>query len=553
MVSSHGILIVQRAADLPPKLRDALKAKGYVNRVVTDYNDLDKHLERLASPILVVYCGEDRDELLKSTKTLLATNLLHPFPLLLIGAGAPEVQEAIVASFPIAHTIAAPCALSELISGIAQVAELFDSPKANLPGARANIDASSRHGRNATERADETKVIPASALELTAPSIKPAASTQTPSAAKAMPASASAADLSAASSKPATPTQEPTAIVELPTELPDAELANAVAQARGSIHQALFSQLEDLGVLKCVIGGKEYARSTPLPPESERSYLPLDIATAKLVEQVCEQAGPWGGPHLHRVAFLSYKVLGALQVSTELREHAKLAAFFYALSFAGDRQELLRRDYLSHRSIAFKRELCSKIKDSAMRVAVDYEFPQVGKILGQLARLIGEEEAVEDQTMGLIASTIMAVDLTDRACCKGGVFDPRLAHSFLVKLRAGHAKNLHPLVIGCILKVIAEALSFSGERLLVPKRIRKKADYQERIQAYTQIEVRPGEEKIRIENLAPGMRLTRPLLAIDGRQVLKEDLLLDQDLIFRIWQLSAIRPLFEPFVLADEV
>ena len=527
MVSSHGILIVQRASELPAKLRDALKAKGYVNRVVTDYNDLDKHLERLASPILVVYCGEDRDELLKSTKTLLATNLLHPFPLLLIGAGAPEVQEAISASFSIAHTIAAPCALSELITGIAQVAELFDAPKASSPSARAKSDSADRQSRGASERSEAAKPLVASSLELTGDSVAPSASLA--------PASA------------------PTEIVEIPGELPASDLTNAVAQARGTIHQALFSQLEGLGLLDRVIGGKEYARSTPLPPESEKSYLPLDIATSKLVDQVCEQAGPWGGPHLHRVAFLSYKILGALQVSTELREHAKIAAFLYALAFAGDRADLLRRDYLSHRSISFKRELCSKIKDSAMRAAVDYEFPQVGKILGQLARLIGEEEAVEDQALGMIASTIMAVDMTDRACCKGGVFDPRLAHSFLVKLRAGHAKNLHPLVIGCILKVIAEALSFSGERLLVPKRIRKKADYQERIQAYAQIEVRSGEEKVRIENLAPGMRLTRPLIAIDGRQVLKEDLLLDQDLIFRIWQLSAIRPLFEPFVLADEV
>lgn len=544
MVSSHGILIVQRSSELPAKLRDALKAKGYVNRVVTDYNDLDKHLERLASPILVVYCGEDSDELLKSAKTLLATNLLHPFPLLLIGSGAHDVQEAIAANFAIAQTLSVPCALTEIIAGIAQVAEKFDSPKSASNSPRGGKDAGSAQSRAANERQEESNSSVGSRHALIEQDSQQAAGSlkQGEETGKQKQARSSAKDDS-----------KQTNIIQVETELPSGDLADAVAHARGTIHQALFSQLEGLGLLKRVIGGKEFARCTPLPPESERSYLPLDISTSKLVNKVCEEAGSWGGPHLHRVAFLTYKVLGALQVSTELREHAKLAAFLYALSFASDRPELLKRDYLAQRSIAYKRELCSKIKDSAMRVAVDHEFPQVGKILGQLARLIGEEEAVEDQAMGMIASTIMAVDLTDRACCKAGVFDPRLAHSFLIKLRAGHAKNLHPLVIGCILKVIAEALSFSGERLLVPKRIRKKADYQERLLAYTQIEVRPGEEKIKIENLAPGMRLTRPLIAIDGRTVLKEDLLLDQDLIFRIWQLSAIRPLFEPFVLADEI
>jgi hypothetical protein len=50
------------------------------------------------------------------------------------------------------------------------------------------------------------------------------------------------------------------------------------------------------------------------------------------------------------------------------------------------------------------------------------------------------------------------------------------------------------------------------------------------------------EVEVSIQNLTPGMLLTRPLKTLDGASVLETEQRLDADLIWRLWQLTALRP-----------
>ena len=65
-------------------------------------------------------------------------------------------------------------------------------------------------------------------------------------------------------------------------------------------------------------------------------------------------------------------------------------------------------------------------------------------------------------------------------------------------------------------------------------------------------QIESNETKVAIESLQPGMKLTRPIFSFDGRKVLSGNLVLDHDLIWRIWQLSALRPLNGPLVIQSE-
>ena len=57
------------------------------------------------------------------------------------------------------------------------------------------------------------------------------------------------------------------------------------------------------------------------------------------------------------------------------------------------------------------------------------------------------------------------------------------------------------------------------------------------------------EEKVKISSLTDGMKLSKPLKSFDGKEILEADLTLDNDLIWRIWQLSSICPLNSPMVI----
>jgi len=48
---------------------------------------------------------------------------------------------------------------------------------------------------------------------------------------------------------------------------------------------------------------------------------------------------------------------------------------------------------------------------------------------------------------------------------------------------------------------------------------------------------------IRLSELTPGMRLARPLATLDGKVILQADTLLDQETLFNLWQLCAVRAL----------
>jgi hypothetical protein len=58
-----------------------------------------------------------------------------------------------------------------------------------------------------------------------------------------------------------------------------------------------------------------------------------------------------------------------------------------------------------------------------------------------------------------------------------------------------------------------------------------------------------NERRISMSELTPGMQLSRPIVAMDGKEILSSDIKLDEDLIWRLWQLSAIRPLNAPVIV----
>ena len=132
-------------------------------------------------------------------------------------------------------------------------------------------------------------------------------------------------------------------------------------------------------------------------------------------------------------------------------------------------------------------------------------------------------------------------------CIRDRAWSPRAAHQLLRKFKATEIPEIHPMVLACLTKFLSEAVSQNRPAYLVSKKHREDPA----LKAERQQPIASNEHRVTVDQLTPGMKLSRALKSHDGKEVLASDMELDQDLIWRLWQLSAVRPLNSAVVESD--
>ena len=255
---------------------------------------------------------------------------------------------------------------------------------------------------------------------------------------------------------------------------------------------------------------------------------------------------------MHRSAYLAWKMLGALIQNDSFRVIARDAYIVFFAFLLEIPRDFSRRDYFNPKNSEYRIELAKRVRECAFKAGIEMELPQLGKIIGKLSAIIGGETATGNDDITLGASCIMAADLLDRSCATRGFFEPELAYDFIRRIKRGTYSTIHPSILSCMLKILAEAVVATSFQLTLAKKKRKDPSLRERARLHKEQRIGTDEARVEITSLAPGMRLSRPIESYDGKVVLPEDLVLDQDLIWRIWQLSAIKPLNAPLIVSAD-
>jgi hypothetical protein len=152
----------------------------------------------------------------------------------------------------------------------------------------------------------------------------------------------------------------------------------------------------------------------------------------------------------------------------------------------------------------------------------------------------------------MTASVVVAADLVDRVCFEQGLWNSRGANYLMRKARSGALAEIHPEVLACTIKFVTEAVSSLPKVYILNRDKWLNKNLQER--AKEQKSYRAGKEElsVTITSMEPGMRLARPIYSFDGELVVEAGIMLDEDLIWRIWQLSAIRLLNTPITVEKD-
>lgn len=326
------------------------------------------------------------------------------------------------------------------------------------------------------------------------------------------------------------------------------------SESPGSEHHFtdVFSETHNFAeIQKRDLGGKLYMRASLPVDIADKSYLPDDGAVLEIIDDIAQQADKWDIGHFHRTALVAFNIMKALNVSPRKMESAKTAAFLYVWSMFQD-QRLTRTDLARGAIDGIRERLQQKLRESSSRIFDELNLLETAEIVGVLARIVGEENIDAGDENFLVASCIFAADLMDRACWQSGSWDPGSAHRVLTRCKIGEIKSLPPQVMSCILKMMLEAVEATLPRRMMPRSVSSNSTLLEQAALNQQSKLGEKERRIALSALAPGMKLKRPLVTFDGKTIIPQDIVLDADIIWRLWSLSAVKALNTPLVVEAE-
>ncbi len=316
-------------------------------------------------------------------------------------------------------------------------------------------------------------------------------------------------------------------------------------RSRSSISELVFSLLRQYGLSDKVLGGAHYPR---IYEGGETSMEVLGFVPSQIILAEIENFGRWGAAHHIRAAYLTGAMVRALKLEKQMCEYAMSGAILFGSGFVGRSRDLLWVDYLRDADSDSRKDIVSRLKDSAMKVTAELDQPNIGSLISLAAKQLGGEEPVTDEPMSLAAGAIIAADYFDRLCFQGGYWSSMNAYFLMRRINRGSLTIFHPLIIAILAKFLSEAIITQTPRPMLPPDKRKDPAIYESAELRGSSELDSKEARVSLDSLEPGMRLSRPLSTFDGRLLLEEDVALDEDLISRIWQLAAIRPLDTPII-----
>lgn len=322
----------------------------------------------------------------------------------------------------------------------------------------------------------------------------------------------------------------------------------STAGSRDAIPGLVFDELKRLGLSQKNLGGHLYPRVTHQGIDGKQAF-PASSRVKKVLADTLSSARPSYLLRINRVNYATQQLARALEVD---EEKALQLSLMYARSFIVGPEELLIREYLGARRAAFRMELCSRIKDSAMDTGFDLNDPDFGRLISSVGKIIGEEQAITNNPEGLLLGVVVAADLLERTCIRRNHFNPRVSYDLMRRIRMGTLDWMPIPLLSAMVKFLSEALASSAAKLLSPKKTKLAPAVQEKVAQILAEPLKHGESQVGISDLTPGMKLSRPIHSFDGTQILEGDLTLDEDLVMRIWQLASIRPLIDPTVKKGE-
>lgn len=322
--------------------------------------------------------------------------------------------------------------------------------------------------------------------------------------------------------------------------------------------RARLRENPDPARLKNSVGGEAFALARDPEDFVDESLLPKDFAFTAFVQEVLNElntADPWLATHARRIAFVSAAIAKSLGFSAERDAVIRLAGVAMPYGLKDVPAEIQRYDLIKDPSREIALELASLYRQSAQAVRQRTGSEQAAQRVELAANLLVGESRSDDPQVLQDAATVMAVELCARSCWGNGAWSPQGAYRAIRFFRNGSLGITDKKVKSSIIRAMGEAvtmhvtvgnsfLSHLDDSLDAASQAVKKLVEEASTLAKNRAAKEGAQTKeVNIAELTPGMLLLGPVLAKDGRVVLQPNILLDENIVFDLWQLAAVRAL----------
>jgi hypothetical protein len=337
-----------------------------------------------------------------------------------------------------------------------------------------------------------------------------------------------------------------------PVETDEKEPTKTFYEEFRAIPETIISQFDTLGLFNKDLGGARYATIFHPHKSEDQFFLPKIPERSAFVADFSRSLNEQQISRFSRIQLLSSLILSALNLPEDILEDGLTAAGIYSYGFFQSAKITAHGEYLSHHKIPLRKEICSLIKDTIIARREIEQFGETAAIVKKISKIIGEEESTDNDPISLAASAIATADVVDRIVYNHNAFQPIAAYCLLSKLKREKVAFMHPLVLAVLIKILSEGATSNASGLAITKKMKNVARLTHAASEIEELILKQEHIAVRIRELVPGMRVSNPVITYDGRAVLDETVVLDQDLILRLWQLSTVRPLQEYVAVEKE-
>lgn len=261
--------------------------------------------------------------------------------------------------------------------------------------------------------------------------------------------------------------------------------------------------------------------------------------------------------HIRRVTFAASAIANSLALGPERDANIRTSSLMLNLgSVQAENRKAYHYDLLQNsgdyqdfiEDIGLSAKFCREVLDDEL----------AGRTLETVRSILGKKRFSENAQIVQDAQCTLIMEATDRAVWQAGVWNPLGLYRSLRCIHQRRPFALDPMVSDAVSRLLGEAAcsrsNKGGTHLADIEKKRSTApraddaiEEAERLFGYDSL------VNVDLFNLRPGMQLVRPILARDGTVILTADIRLSREIIARLWQLAAIRPLRTPVAVAGQI
>lgn len=307
----------------------------------------------------------------------------------------------------------------------------------------------------------------------------------------------------------------------------------------GDVHEQILKAQAMLGGRPLVLGGMNYVSMRMPIRLSSDNYSPQDSLYMKLIDDSLQLAGDWEVGHFRRVAYAVKCVLGALRLEEEDLDLGITMAYLYAWPHGLSNSKVSRDQYTRRGQEGTKERFKKSLEANADTIREFLSQESLADAADVMARLVDIKRRPRADVLTTIGSAILLADMIDRECFSENLFNARSAYYMLRWIERGEADLLDGGVIALITHFLSEAMEAAPPRIPGPE-LKKPEGAAKTV-------------KVRFSHLQPGMRLAAPLKTIQGKKILDSGVVIDSDIIWRLWRISAVTPILTPEIEVNSI